>query len=80
MKATLDISDLMMHELEQKAAREGRTVSELMEAAIRSLLCPPTTAARKDLPPLPELHSGGALVDVADRNALYEVLDRPTCL
>ena len=79
MKTTLDISDLTMQELEQKAAQRGQTVSELMEAAICSLLHP-RKAVSRGLPPLPELQSGGAKVDVADRDVLYDVLDHSTCL
>lgn len=79
MKTTLDISDLTMRELEQRAAQQGQTVSELMETAIRSLLHPHTAAAT-DLPPLPELQSGGARVDVADREALYNVMEHGVCL
>jgi hypothetical protein len=79
MKATLDISDLTMRELEQRAAQQGQTVSELMEVAIRSLLHP-RQSATMDMPPLPELQSGGARVDVANREALYDVLEHGACL
>jgi hypothetical protein len=30
---------------------------------------------RPDLPPLPSFQSGGALVEVADRQALYEAME-----
>ena len=79
MKTTLDISDATMRELEQRAVQQGQTLSELMEAAIRSVLRPPRNVTM-DLPPLPELHSGGAKVDVADREALYDVLEHGACL
>ncbi|MBM4026987.1 MAG: ribbon-helix-helix protein, CopG family [Planctomycetes bacterium] len=73
MKTTVDISDSVMQELEQEAARQGCTMSELVETALRALLQkrPP---ARK-LPPLPEFDMGEALVDIADRNALYEAME-----
>ena len=79
MKTTLEISDLTMRELEQKAVQQGQTLSELMEAAIRSFLHP-QRAATTGLPPLPELQSGGARADVADREALYDVLEHRACL
>jgi len=79
MKTTLDISDLTMQELEQRAAQRGQTVSELVEAAIRSWLHPRKAPTTK-LPPLPELESGGAKVDVADREVLYDVLEHRACL
>jgi len=49
-------------------------MSELVETALRNLF----RAQKKknaDLPPLPILHSGGALVDVADRDALYQAME-----
>jgi hypothetical protein len=69
MKTTLVISDVTVRELKREAMRQGRTMSELVEAALRAML--QARAARRKLPPLPEFRSGGSLVDVADRNALY---------
>jgi hypothetical protein len=75
MKTTLNISDVTMRELKRTAAREGRTLSELVEAALRESLqrqkAPPPA-----LPPLPEFSSGGARVNVANREVLYEVMER----
>jgi len=48
-------------------------MSELVERALRALLqSPPAT---QKLPPLPEFDMGQAKVDVADRDALYEVME-----
>ena len=74
MKTTLNISDVTMKRLKREAARQGRTMSELVEAALRALL-QKRTAAQK-LPPLPEFHSGGARVDIANREALYDIMER----
>lgn len=49
-------------------------MSELVEAALRKLLTEP--ASEEALPPLPKLHSGGARVNVANREALYDVMER----
>jgi Arc/MetJ family transcription regulator len=38
MKTTLNIDDTVMAELKREAARQGRTMSELVEAALRLLL------------------------------------------
>jgi hypothetical protein len=73
MKTTLNIDDTVMDGLRQEAARSGRTMSELVETALRQLLRRSATVA--DLPPLPSFASGGATVDVADRDALYRVMD-----
>ena len=73
MKTTLNIDDQVMRELKREAARQGRTMSELVETALRLLLRPQNQ--RGKLPALPRFRSGGALVDVADRNALYDLME-----
>ena len=73
MKTTLNISDAVMKELKQEAARQGCTMSELVERALRALLRERPPA--RELPLLPEYDTGGAKVDVADRDALYEVME-----
>jgi hypothetical protein len=75
MKTTLNIDDGVMARLKQEAARRGTTMSELVEAGIRLVLEGPGPRPRKELPPLPTFNSGGFLVDVADRDALYRVMD-----
>ncbi|MGH9398799.1 MAG: hypothetical protein ACRD00_00415 [Thermoanaerobaculia bacterium] len=62
-----------MAQLKREAARQRRTMSELVEAGLRLLFRSPRT--RRDLPPLPTFHSGGHLVDVADRDALYQAME-----
>ncbi len=73
MKTTLNIDDTVMAELKREAARQGRTMSELVESALRLLL----RSRRKPekLAALPTFQSGGALVDIADRNALYQAME-----
>lgn len=73
MKTTLNIDDTVMARLRRESARTGRTMSELVETALRRLL-----QSRRDAPeppPLPTFDSGGALVDVADREALYAAME-----
>ncbi len=74
MKTTLIIDDGIMRRLKQEAARSGRTISELVEAALRLLLDNGKTGARK-LPPLPLHDLGKMSVDVADREALYRTME-----
>ena len=57
-----------MAQLKREAARQGRTMSELVETALRALFRAQTKPA--DLSPLPAFNSDGALVDVADRDAV----------
>jgi hypothetical protein len=73
MKTTLNISDPVMVALKERAARTGRTMSEMVEEGLRLVLR--RTPGRARLPRLPTFNSGGALVDVADREALYRALD-----
>jgi hypothetical protein len=73
MKTTLSIDDRVMAQLKREAARQQRTMSELVETALRLLFQARKTPA--DLPPLPAMRSGGVLVDVADREALYQAME-----
>jgi hypothetical protein len=73
MKTTLNIDDAVMAQLKREAARQRRTMSELVETALRLLFRLGRTPAA--LEPLPTFRSGGALVDVADRTALYEAME-----
>jgi predicted transcriptional regulator len=74
MKTTLVIDDKVLARLRQEAARQGRTISELVEAALRQFL-----ERRKEPAPqlseLPTFDSGGAYVDIADREALYQAIE-----
>ena len=74
MKTTLNIDDTVMARLKREAALQRRTMSELVETALRALF--QAQKKRGELPPLPTFHSGGALVDIADRDALYDAMDR----
>lgn len=73
MKTTLNIDDTIMARLKREAARQRRTMSSLVEEALRMLLR--SRKGPRDLPPLPSFRSGGALVDVADRDALYQAME-----
>jgi plasmid stability protein len=75
MKTTLNIDDTVMQQLREEAARQGRTMSELVEAGLRRVLDEPTAGAKAPLPKLPRWRSGGARVDVADRDSLYEYME-----
>lgn len=74
MKTTLLIDDSVMARLKAEAARRRCTMSELVEAALRRLLDEQEPA--KPLRPLPTFDSGGFLVDISDREALYEAMER----
>jgi len=48
-------------------------MSELMESALRLLLT--AKEASRPIPPLPAFKSGGPLVEISDRDALYEAME-----
>lgn len=73
MKTTLNIDDTVMERLRKESAKTGRTMSELVETALRRLLY--AKPGSSELPPLPTFNSGGALVDISDRDALYRAMD-----
>ncbi|MGH8923366.1 MAG: ribbon-helix-helix protein, CopG family [Acidimicrobiia bacterium] len=74
MKTTFVLDDRVVDRLRHEATRSGRTMSQLVEAAIRRLL--DDRPAAKDLPELPTFRSGGYLVDISDREALYSTMER----
>lgn len=76
MKTTLVIDDTVMKRLREESAKRGVTMSSLVEAGLRRFLDEPAEPTPADLPPLPRWDSGGARVDIADRDALYALLDR----
>jgi hypothetical protein len=73
MKTTLNIDHTVMARLKREAARQGRTMSELVETALRLLF--QSQKSRRRLPPLPTFRGGGHLVDIADRDALYRAME-----
>jgi hypothetical protein len=67
--AIFDIDVTVMTEVKRK----GLSMSKLVESALRLLL---RSHRKQDkVLPLPTFHSGGALLDVADRDALYHAME-----
>ena len=50
MQTTLNISDVTMRKVKREAARRGQTMSELVEAALRTVIEPELRQA--DVPPI----------------------------
>jgi hypothetical protein len=73
MKTTLVIDDTVMASLRREAARQERTVSELVETALRRFL--QTRKEHPELPILPSFRGGGTAVDISDRDALYDIME-----
>jgi hypothetical protein len=74
MKTTLVISDPVMREVKRESTRTGRTMSDFVEEALRMRLqLRESTTSRTTLP---SFSCGGTRVDVANREALYEAMER----
>lgn len=76
MRTTLDLEDGLLRRARRKAAEEGRTLTGLIEDALRALLGRPARPRRPFRLRLPT-RRGTRLpdVDIADRDALYERLE-----
>lgn len=73
MKTTLNIDDRVMAQLKREAVRQKRTMSDLVETALRNLFRRQKQTV--ELSPLPRFNGGGAFVDIADRDALYQAME-----
>ena len=78
MKATFEIDEKIMRRLEEVASRQGTTVSALVEAAIEEAIKnapagePPIES---NLPPLPSWPMGKPLVNISNREELYDAME-----
>jgi len=74
VKTTLLIPDSVFDDLKRQAARRGMTLSALAAELLRKGLSERPKPVK--LPPLPSFKVGWPpKVDIADRDALYDVLD-----
>jgi hypothetical protein len=76
MRTTLIIDDQLFRELKKRAAEENRTLSDVTQEVLRLGLARRAPARGPRRNKLRTYSMGRALVDVADRDQLYEVLDR----
>ena len=76
MRTTLVIDDHLFRELKRRAAEENRTLSEVTQEALRRGLIRGKTARRARRARLVSFSMGKPRVDLADRDQLYDVLDR----
>lgn len=70
---TLKIDQIIMSRLKKESVRRGKTIYELLESALRLFF--QSEKHPKKIPPLPKFKSGGAFIDIADRNALYRAME-----
>jgi hypothetical protein len=76
MRTTLDLDDRLVTAVKRLAADTGRTMTDIIEDALRAALRPPP--ARRRQPPWRWVTVKGRAapaVDIADRDRLYDVMD-----
>lgn len=74
MRTTINLPDALAEAAKAKAAAEGRTFTSVVEEGIRAVLGTEPTIAAVTLPAYGAA-DGRVLVDLADREALWAVLD-----
>jgi hypothetical protein len=74
MKTTLVLEDALLIRLKNESARQGRSMSALVEEALH-LLFRDARAPRPTLPPLPAFDGGGPLVDTASAEAVRRAVE-----
>jgi plasmid stability protein len=74
MKTTLNLDDELFRDAKKRAAEDGTTLTYFVEEALRNALA--------DEPPeepyvftFPTISGGPFLVDIADRDALYDLME-----
>ena len=73
MKTTLIISDDLFRRLKRRAVETRQSLSSLVETLLRKGLS--QTSIQRPLPKLPSFDMGRPLVDIADRNELYRLVE-----
>ncbi|NNM47576.1 CopG family ribbon-helix-helix protein [Knoellia koreensis] len=73
MRTTITIDDELLAEAKQLAARTHRTVSSVLEDALREQLARREEAATERWV-MPSFDGGGLLVDILDKEALADAL------
>jgi len=73
MKIYLDIDGEILIRLKRETTRQGQTMSDLVGTALGLFF--QTQEPPQPLPPLPSFHSGGYLVDIADREVLRKEME-----
>lgn len=76
MRTTLVIDDALFRELKKRAAHENRTLSEITQETLRRGLTRRAPTRRPRRVKLPSFAMGKPTVDLADRNQLFDILDR----
>jgi hypothetical protein len=73
-RTTMALDERLIERIREKARREGKPFQDCANELLR-LGLEASAQSTTPPPPLPTFSLGEALVDIADREALYQVLD-----
>jgi hypothetical protein len=74
VKTTLNLDTALLREAKKRAAEQGTTLTQIVETALRDALEEPKREPY--VFDFPTVSGGELIVDPADRDALYDLLDR----
>lgn len=77
MRTTLVIDDDLFRELKKRAAEASRTLSQVTQDALRRGLARREPVRRARRVRVPRFSMGKPAIDLADRNQLLDLMDRP---
>lgn len=78
MKTTLDIRDDLLRRAKVEAARQGKTLTRMIEEGL-ALRLRPVQSVRRELPPLPvSPHRGGLCpgIDPSSNKSMFDAADQ----
>lgn len=75
MRTSMNLPDSLLEAARKRAQQEGRTVTSLVEEALWDLLAREKTSTSTPVLPTDGHPSGRFLVDIDDKDALWEILD-----
>ena len=76
MKTTLNLNDQVLQQAKGRAAHDGVTLTKFVEDALRAKLMSKSAGPRFKLQLKTVTGSRPPNVDISDREALYDVMDR----
>lgn len=75
MKTTLNLNDELLREAKKRAADEGTTLTHVVEQGLRAVLNDEEPPAEPYVFSFPTVDGGELMVDPADRDALYDLME-----
>jgi hypothetical protein len=75
MKTTLNVDDRLLRQAKQVALERGVTLTKLFEDALRAAVVEPRPRQHFHLRWTPVQGRGPAAVDIADRDALHDLME-----